>query len=427
MVYIKTPLGNIMHTGDWKFDKTPVTGDPTDYKSLESAANDGILATVCDSTNAMTNAETVSEEAVKESISKILSTIKGNRIVIGCFSSNVSRIDSCARLAQKHGRKVALVGRSIHKIKEAAFEHGYFANLPEFLTEEEGSKADKDKVLFICTGSQGEPNSGLQRMSEHDHPRIKLDPNDTVLVAAKTIIGREKEVSKMLNSFARNNIKVITYSEESPIHASGHPGRGDLKELYKLLKPRFTIPVHGERLQQNAHAELAEELGVKASVIKNGDILHIDNSKMKVVSSIPVSKSVLDGKAIVPYDGKTISERLWLENGCIFVSILIGGKGYFRLITTFSGICEQDDILRDKVKEKIRAAIIALSTEDRKIQKKLSSVIRKAIKYTMFELRGKDSAIFIHSTILERKPNPQPKEEVQIEIEDEREADMLGD
>ncbi len=425
MVYIKTPLGNIMHTGDWKLDETPVTGESTDYKSLELAAKDGILATVCDSTNAMTHSETKSEADVKDSLDKVISQISKNRIVIGCFSSNISRIDSCARLAQKYGRRVALVGRSIHKIKESAFEHGYFANLPEFLTEEEGSKVDKDKILFVCTGSQGEPNSGLQRMSEHDHPRIKLDAQDTVLVSAKTIIGREKEVSKMLNNFAKHNINVITYSEDNPIHASGHPVRKDLKKLYSILKPIYTIPVHGERLHQNAHAELAKSIGVKSAIVRNGDILQIDKKETKIIHHFPVSKSVLDGKAIVPYDGRTMNERFWLESGCIFASILIGSKGYFKLITTFSGICEQDDTLKVKVKEKIKQAIINLDKEDRKEQKKLSTVIRKAIKYIMFELRGKDPAVFIHSTILDKRPTVN-KEEVQIDTED-REDDTLGD
>ncbi|QEK38597.1 ribonuclease J [Candidatus Cytomitobacter primus] len=430
MVYIKTPLGNIMHTGDWKLDNSPVTGEKTDMESLESAAKDGILAAVSDSTNAMTYGETVSEETVKESINEVLSKVdRKNRIVIGCFSSNVSRIDSCARLAQKYGRKVALVGRSIHKIKESAYEHGYFANLPEFLTEEEGFKTSKDKILFICTGSQGETNSGLKRMSENDHPRIKLDKSDTVIVSAKTIIGREKEVSGMLNNFARNNVKVITYSEDAPIHASGHPVRSDLKKLYTLLKPKFLIPVHGERLHQNAHAELGKEMGIEPAVIKNGDILKIEQSSMKIINNFPISKSVLDGKVVVPYDGKTMTERYWLENGCIFVSILIGNRGYFKLIATFSGICEQDDILRDKVKERIKTAIMSLNQDDRKVQKKLASVIRKAIRYVMFELRGKDPAVFIHSTILDKKP-ASPKEEkegVQIDIDEERESDSLGD
>lgn len=442
MVYIKTPLGNIMHTGDWKLDETPVIGEKTDYKSLETAAKDGILAVVSDSTNAMTNSETMSEEYVKQSIEKIMAKTTKNRLVVGCFSSNVARIDSCARLAQKYGRRVALVGRSIHKMKETAYEHGYFIDLPEFLSEEEGYKMHKDKILFICTGSQGEPNSGLKRISENDHAKIRLDVNDTVIISAKTISGREKEVSEMLNNFARNNVNVITYSEENPIHASGHPVRGDLRKMYKLLKPKFLIPVHGERLHQNAHAELAEDMGIKSTIVKNGDILRINPNEMHIAHSFHVSKSVLDGKAIVPYNGQTMNERYWLENGCIFVSVIIGGKRYFKLITTFSGVCEQDDVIKDKVKDEIRKVVTALSQEDRKIQKKLVGTIRKAIKYSMFDLRGKDPAVFIHSTILDKNPSGRTDRDQQIndvqhdtqtndveidieDVEEERESDTL--
>ncbi|QEK37931.1 ribonuclease J [Candidatus Cytomitobacter indipagum] len=446
MVYIKTPLGNIMHTGDWKLDETPVVGDKTDYKSLESAAKDGILVAVSDSTNAMIDTETVSEEAVKKSIEKIIAQLDKNRIAMACFASNVSRIDSCARLAQKYGRKVALVGRSIHKIKESAYEHGYFNNLPDFLTEEEGYRMHKDKILFICTGSQGEPNSGLKRLSENDHAKIKLDKDDTVIIASKTIIGREKEVSEMLNNFAKNNVTVITYSDENPIHASGHPVRDDLKKMYKILKPKFLVPVHGERLQQNAHAALGEGMGIKSAVVKNGDVLRIDLGGMRIIHNFHVSKSVLDGKGIVPYNGQTMSERYWLENGCVFVSVLIGSKGYFKLITTFSGICEQFDPLKENIKESIRKVIAGLDQEDRKVQKKLAGTIRKAIKYTMFDLRGKDPAVFVHSTILDKRPpvsinkegrevrgnnnskenrNIKEDKDMQIDIVEERESDTL--
>ncbi|USO00720.1 MAG: ribonuclease J [Alphaproteobacteria bacterium] len=423
MVYIKTPLGNIMHTGDWKFDTTPVLDNATDYDSLKKAAEDKILLAVCDSTNAISEASQFSETDVKNELDKVISKIKGNRIVIGCFSSNIARIDSCARLAKKHHRKVALVGRSMHKIKEAASEHGYFQNLPEFLSEKDGNTTNRNEILFICTGSQGEINSGLKRMSEHDHPRVKLEAGDTVIVSAKTIIGREREVAEMLNNFAKNDINVITYSEEHPIHASGHPVRNDLREFYSMIRPKFSIPVHGERIHQNAHADLLHSLKIKSLVPSNGDIVKISPHEIKIVDHIEVSKSVLDGKAIIPYTGRTILERRWLENGCIFVSIVVESDGKFKLVTSFCGICEKEDPIKQKIRQRIKSVVIALSHNDKQVQKTLVSVIRKTVKYAMFELRSKDPAIFVYATILGK---PEEKQDLNIENLEE-DTDILID
>ncbi|QEK39176.1 ribonuclease J [Candidatus Nesciobacter abundans] len=398
MIYIKTPLGNIMHTGDWKFEDNPVIGIPTDYKSMESAAKDGILAAVCDSTNAMVDEETVTEKEVQNTIDQALSEAKSkdSRIVIGCFSSNVARVDSCARLAKKYGRSVVLVGRSIHRIKDAALKHGYFKDLPDFLTEDEGSRIDKSRVMFICTGSQGEMNSGLKRLSENNHPRIKVNKGDTVLISARTIIGKEKEVSQMLNNFAKIDVNIIKYTDSTPVHASGHPMQSDLVKFYKMLKPKISVPVHGEICHQKAHAKLVSNLNIKPFIVSNGDILVLSGKSVGVSQKMISSRMVVDGKALVPEFGSTIRQRYLLEDGCIFVTIFIDNKDYIRTSLSFYGICEKNDTLKDSIKETLKKDIIAMDSNDRKVYKVLTEKVKQSVHHAMFESRGKDPVVLVH-------------------------------
>jgi len=405
MLYIKTECGNIVHTGDWKFDANPRVGEVTAMKRLEEIGKEGVLAVVGDSTNAMNAGKVPSEQDVFDALDKVFARKTKGRIVIVCFSSNVARIDTCARLARKYGRKVALVGRALQRIKEVSYELGYLKDLPTFVSEDEVRKIDRDKMLLICTGSQGELNSGMRRLSEGVHPRVSLDKGDSVLISARAIPGKEQDINDMLDHLARRGINAVTAdSVDEILHVSGHPSQEDLKELYTILNPKMIIPVHGSVRHILAHAEVARKLGFKSEVLENGNIMYLGPQKMNVLKDkIDVGQLVLDGTVLIPRDGRTILERTWLESGCIFISIVVDRFGNFKIVTTFSGVCEASDIFKNDVREGLRQCLLKMSTQDKHNQKTLVSTVKKCCRDLCFSKRNKDPSILVHSIISAQK------------------------
>ncbi len=313
---------NIGHTGDWKFDPDPVVGKVTNIAKLKQFSQDGIDALVCDSTNIMEIEKRDNSEAtLRNDLKTLISGLKG-RVLLGCFSSNLARIKTCYDIAKECGRELCLVGRSMAKIREAATHTNYWNEEDRILNEEVGAKAHPGTVLYVCTGSQGEVGSALEKISKNEHHYLKIGAGDAVILSARTITGNELLVDKMINNFARLGIKVITQNNTNfKIHVSGHPIPDDVREMYKIMNPRYVIPVHGTYSHLFAHKEFAEENGFKSQLIFNGQSLKISKGDIERAEKVPYGRHLLEGRIFLDTEGLAIKARYKAQNGIVFVSI----------------------------------------------------------------------------------------------------------
>ena len=313
---IRTKAGLILHTGDWKFDPEPLIGARGDEAALKALGDEGVLAMVCDSTNAMVEGHSGSEGDVRRSLSDLIQSISG-RVAVTCFASNVARVESVALAARDAGRSVALVGRSLRNLDASARECGYLKDIPPFAGEDDANDIPDDHLLIIVTGSQGEPKSALARIAADQHPRIELGEGDTVVFSSRMIPGNERAIGLVQDNLVRRGVRLITDSDHLT-HVSGHPARDELKRLYALVRPKFSVPVHGEWRHLSAHAELARSLGVTPILLEDGDILQLTPGTPEIVDQAPVGKLVLDGARLVPLQGPVMgARRRMLFNGVV--------------------------------------------------------------------------------------------------------------
>ncbi len=323
---LRTRYGTVLHTGDWKLDPNPLVGPPTDLDALADLGREGVLAMVCDSTNAMVEGEAGSEADVRRSLTSLIAGING-RIAVTCFASNVARVESIAVAAEAAGRSVVVVGRSLRNLEAAARDCGYLARVPLFLSEQDAEHIPDDNLLMICTGSQGEPRSALSRIATDTHPNISLGEGDTVVFSSRMIPGNERAIMSVQDSLVRRGVRVLTDADHM-VHVSGHPARDDLRRLYSLVKPRYAVPVHGEWRHLTAHAALAREEGAEPILLEDGDVLRLSGNRAEVVDSVPVGKLALDGNRILPMEGGVLAaRRKMLFNGIVLGSVVIGRSG----------------------------------------------------------------------------------------------------
>jgi ribonuclease J len=330
-ISIRTPLGAILHTGDWKIDPDPLIGDTTDDSALRSLGDEGVLAMVCDSTNALVEGESGSEGDVRRSLTKLIKERTG-KLAVTCFASNVARLETVAHAARAAGRELVLVGRSMHKIVEAARETGYLKDFPRLLDEEEALHLPANNVLYLCTGSQGESRAALARIARDDHRHVKLGPNDTVIFSSRVIPGNELNIHEMQNKLATLGVQVLS-DEDHFVHVSGHPARDELAQMYRWVRPQIAVPVHGEMRHMKAHARLAEELQVpQAVVLTNGDILRLAPGRAEIIDEAPSGRVFLDGRLMVHEDDGYARERRSLSYaGFIGITLVLDRKG--RVVT----------------------------------------------------------------------------------------------
>src|SRR5665213_2329029 len=299
---IRTPLGVVVHTGDWKIDPDPMLGEVTNINALTKLGDEGVLATVCDSTNALVQGHSGSEARVRQALSALIGSLKG-RVAVTAFASNVARLDSVAKAAREHGRQIALVGRSMHKMVADATDTGYLTDFPPTLEEAEAAQLPPRRVLYLCTGSQGEPRAALPRVANGDHPTISLGQGDAVIFSSRVIPGNELEIFALHNKLAALGIEVIT-EQDHFVHVSGHPCRDELAEMYRWTRPQIAVPVHGELRHMSEHARLARSLQVpQAVVIENGHMLRLAPGRAEIVDEVPSGRIFLDGTS------STISAR----------------------------------------------------------------------------------------------------------------------
>jgi ribonuclease J len=332
-VVIRTSAGTVLHSGDWKLDPDPVVGDVTDEAALHRLGEEGVLALVCDSTNALRPGSSRSEAELRASLTELIGRYDGRRVAVACFASNVARLSTIAAVAEAHGRNVALVGRSLHRIDEAARENGYLADVPRFLTEDEAGYVPRDKILLICTGSQGEPRAALSRIARDDHAHVTLEAGDVVIFSSKVIPGNEKAIGRLQNALARLGVEIVTESDEF-VHVTGHPCQDELVRMYQMVRPRIAIPVHGESRHLAAHAELARACQVdQALVIENGAVVRLGAAGAIVVGEVPVGRIASDGNSLLSVGGAALQERRRVAgNGGAVAALVVDNKG--RLVAT---------------------------------------------------------------------------------------------
>jgi len=384
---IETPAGNILHTGDWKIDPEPLIGGKINSNRLKEIGNEGVLAMICDSTNVFSLGKAGSELDVRKSMLNIMSSLK-KRVIIASFASNVARLETAFYCAEKTGRQISLVGRSMHRIFKAAKQCGYLKNVIEPIDPREAKNISREKIVYLCTGSQGEPMAALMRIAKYTHPDVFIEKNDTVIFSSKIIPGNEKKLYNLQNQLVKDGIEVISEENEF-VHVSGHPNRDDLKEMYEWIKPQCVIPVHGEHRHMIEHIKFAKEMSVPNPVqVENGDIVKIHPGKPQVYDKAPSGRLYVDGNISVAEDSQSIKDRKNLSaNGYIEVTILISPKGniHKRPILTFKGIPINNDEefvygLEDAIEETTRTFKPGSKKQEHNLIDALKIVCRKFTK-----------------------------------------------
>jgi len=324
---IRTSEGTVLHTGDWKIDPTPIIGQPTDEKRLREIGDEGVLALIGDSTNAVRDGRSPSEREVAAHITEIVKAAKG-RVAVTTFASNVARMRGVAEAALAADREVVLVGRAMDRVAQVARECGYLDGIPSFRSAEYYGHFPPSKVLALCTGSQGEPRAALARIANDDHPEVSLNKGDTVIFSSRTIPGNERAVGGIINGLVSQGIEVIT-DRTHLVHVSGHPRRDELRDLISWVRPQALIPAHGEPLHLSEHAKLARACGVpKVLVCKNGDHVRLSPGDPAIIDQVPSGRTYKDGTILEDQNARAVVGRRRLAfAGCAFIAVALTEQG----------------------------------------------------------------------------------------------------
>ncbi|HJU32036.1 MAG TPA: ribonuclease J [Hyphomicrobiaceae bacterium] len=326
-VAIRTPLGLVLHTGDWKLDATPTVGLPTDESRLRQLGSEGVLAMVCDSTNALREGRSPSERDVAHTLQGLIAGAK-RRVAVTIFASNVARIKAVAEAARAAGRQLVVAGRAMHRVIEVARETGYLPADFKYHDQQHFSYLERHEVVLLCTGSQGEPRAALARIADDQHPDVGLGDGDLVIFSSRTIPGNERPVGRIQNALIDLGCEIVT-DADALVHVTGHPRREELVEMYGWVKPHIAIPMHGEARHLHEHAKLARAAGVaKVMEPRNGDMVRLAPGPAEFIDEAPVGRLFRDGNLLVPADDGPVRERRSLAYaGMVVVALLRSGRG----------------------------------------------------------------------------------------------------
>jgi ribonuclease J len=394
---ITTKYGTVLHTGDWKFDAHPVVGALTDEAALKALGDKGVLAMISDSTNAMVDGHSGSELDVKKSLKALIGDLPG-RIAITCFASNIARVASVIEAAEAAGRHVALVGRSLGNYVAAAQEAGYLEHIQDLIPEEEIGSIPDDNLLLLVTGSQGEPRSAMARIAADTHRFASLGEGDTAIFSSRMIPGNEKAITAVQDTLVRRGVDVITDDDELT-HCSGHPARDELIKLYKLVRPKYLVPTHGEWRHLSAQAALAEDEGMTAILLENGDMLSLSSNNPEVIESVHTGRLAVDGTAIVPLKGGVMAaRRRMLFNGVVVGSAVVDGAGKLRGPAKVSapGLFDDQVALQHEVEQEFHDLLAELSPAQRKEDAAFTEAARAALRRIVGKRLGKRPIVEAH-------------------------------
>ncbi len=390
---INTPVGNILHTGDWKIDPNPLIGEKINQKKLKEIGESKVLAMICDSTNIFYPGRAGSESDVRQSLLKIMS-LKSKRIVVTSFASNVARMESIFYCAEKIGRNVSLVGRSMNRIFNAARQCGYLKNIKEPIDPRTAKKLPRETIIYLCTGSQGEPMGAMKRIIKDIHPDVFIEKGDTVIFSSKIIPGNEKKLYSLHNDIVKKDVELIT-EENDFVHVSGHPNREDLKDMYNWVKPNSIIPVHGEHRHMSEHIKFANEMQIPHALrIQDGDIVRIFPGKHpQIVDKAPSGRMYLDGNIPVGENSHSIKERRNLSlNGYLEITLILNNSGKLsKPIISFKGIPENsfDDQIIFEMEDQIFSTCKTFSMKNKKQEKNLIETIKQNCRKIIKDKTGK--------------------------------------
>ena len=323
---LRTPHGNVLHTGDWKLDPTPLIGPPTDEAKLKALGAEGCVALIGDSTNAVREGRSPSETDVARTLAELIANAP-RRVAVTTFASNVARLRAVADAARACDREVVVVGRAMERVVQVARETGYLDGVQEFRGWDVYGHLPRDKVVALCTGSQGEPRAALARIAQDEHPEIALSAGDRVIFSSRPIPGNERAIGRVINGLVSQGVEVIT-DRSHLVHVSGHPRRAELEDMIGWVKPQTVIPVHGEPLHLTEHAALARRLKVNTLICRNGDLVRLAPGRPEVIDEVPSGRLYKDGALLIQAEARTVADRKRLAySGIVTVSLAINDKG----------------------------------------------------------------------------------------------------
>jgi ribonuclease J len=397
---IRTPLGLVLHTGDWKIDPTPYLGSLTSEEQFRALGDEGVLALVCDSTNVVRAGVSPSESDVSNSLAELIKDAP-HRVAITTFASNVARIRSVAEAARVCGREVILVGRAMDRVVQVARECGYLDGIPEFRAPEVYGYLPRDKVVALLTGSQGEPRAALARVANDDHPEISLAKGDRVIFSSRAIPGNEKEVGNIINALIDQGVEVIT-DRTHLVHVSGHPRRDELAQMYKWTRPRIAIPAHGEALHLAEHANFARAQGVPEVVkAKNGRVVRLAPGRAEIVDDVPAGRLYRDGDIVSPASDRAVPERRKLAfAGIISVAIAIDKRGEIAgdPVIDVMGMpsrTRRGEDTADLVADAVAQVLDTLPKPKRRDAEAVENAVERALRGTVNQFWGKKPACHV--------------------------------
>jgi ribonuclease J len=393
---IKTPLGTILHTGDWKIDPDPLLGGVTDQDAIRRLGDEGVLAMVCDSTNVFVDGHAGSEADVRVAMTSLIGGLKG-KVAVACFASNVARMDTVIRAAEAAGRRVCLVGRSMHRMAAAAKSVGLMSDIAEFINDAQANKFPEDKILFLCTGSQGEARAALSRIAEGTHQHVRLGAGDSVIFSSRVIPGNEVPIRNLQNRLADRGVRLYTERDHPGIHVSGHPCRDELAEMYAWARPQIAVPTHGERRHLLEHAAFAKDLQVPQQVApRNGDMVRLAPGRAEIIDEVPAGRLYIDAGVVTPENGDALRERRHAAfNGVLAVAVVLDGRN--KIVSgpqiRALGLPAADDYPIDEVLEDLadeaEKALGRLSGDDREIDDAVETAMSRAVKKASHRIWGR--------------------------------------
>jgi len=395
-IAIKTPLGTVLHTGDWKIDPHPLLGAPTDQDAIRRLGDEGVLAMVCDSTNVFVDGVAGSEAEVRDALIPLIGGLKG-KVAVACFASNVARMDSVIRAAEAAGRRVCLVGRSMHRMASAAKSVGLMQDVQEFVSEGEAGYFPAEKILYLCTGSQGEPRAALARIADGSHPHVTLGAGDSCIFSSRVIPGNEIPIRNLQNKLADRGVRLYTERDHPGIHVSGHPCRDELAEMYRWARPQIAVPTHGERRHLLEHCAFAKDLQVPQAVApRNGDMVRLAPGRAEIVDEVPSGRLYVDAGVLTPENGEALRERRHAAyNGMLSVSVVLDRKGKILAgpeVRALGLPTDEDypleDVL-DDLSEEAENALDRLSRENRDLDDAVETALSRAVKKASQRIWGR--------------------------------------
>lgn len=400
---IETPRGVVLHTGDWKLDPRPMLGPQTEIDTLRSYGDRGVLALVCDSTNVFSPGSSGSEGEVHDSLMKVLQGRPG-RIAVTTFSSNLARLETLTAVAQHLDRHVCMIGRSLHRFIGAAQENGYLQSIPNLVDEREAGYLPPNKIMYICTGCQGEPRGAMSRIAFGSHPSVVLEPGDLTVFSSKIIPGNERALYRVHNELVSRRIDVIT-EKDAFVHVSGHPSRDELAEMYRLARPQIAIPVHGEPRHLVEHARFAQSLQVPHGIVpRNGDLIRLGPGAPEVIEQVPAGRLAIDGEELVAIQGGALAQRRKLAfNGAAAISIVVDREGELLADPKVSlhGVVNVDpEDVADEISSAIAEAFEGLRPGPPREDSNLEQTAIRTLRARLRGLTGRKPPVQVHITRL---------------------------